>query len=131
MLHFDYIDGYIGRYYLKLDFKSAEAIKGIVMSCSQKENGSPANLMTDYMDNISGREAKTLEGEITSVKSLRCLIDEEFVKITIELKDFRKDMHYIDARLTIIETKLNIIEQNNLQMQKKIGAVRARVDKAE
>lgn len=56
---------------------------------------------------------------------------EEFIKVTAELKEFRKDINKIDSRLTVIETKLNVIKQNNLQLHKDLTDVKRGVDKGE
>lgn len=63
--------------------------------------------MADSMNKINDNGARKADEEISSVNSLKCLITEEFAKITSELKDFRKDVQNIDYRLMAIETKLN------------------------
>lgn len=69
------------------------------------------------------------------MEPLRNVIAEEWSKITVELKEFRqdvnKDISKIESRLTGIGTKLNVIEQNNLQLHKELTNIKTRMEQGE
>lgn len=73
-------------------------------------------LMTDYIRKMSGRATKRGDEAIDPIESLKGLITSGFAKLTTELKDFRKDIQNIDARLTVIE-------QNTFQLQSEFAEV--------
>lgn len=46
------------------------------------------NLMTNYMEKMSGRATRKVDKETNPIESLRGWITEEFAKITAEVKGF-------------------------------------------
>lgn len=96
----------------------------IIMPCGHRGNVSTSNLMSSYMEKVSGKAARKAGEETDPIESLRCLNTKEFAKVTVELKEFRKSIHNIDSRLTMIE-------QNASQLQKEFTEVMVKVDKGE
>lgn len=61
-----------------------------IMPRPRTGNPSHVNLMVDYLDKMSVKEATAEEETTSSIESLRSLITSEFAKITVDFKDFKK-----------------------------------------